>query len=230
MRARILRFQGYFKEAYHILQTLPRDAGGVVLLLSAVLCELDRYEEAIQLLESRVTTVNDTARGGRTKLTLAHAYLFKCMHTWLHEGTIDRISLRISNNIYEDLIRQWRTDTYFETMDYLSIAMGLAVIQHLNDQVQPALNAWRRALATSMEWLPIGYTNLIIYHSMSELEIRKGGYVSADTLARQTRDLLSTTTRQHHFLGLGSIWPDIIGRWRAAYGQDPIVPPRYLGD
>ncbi|KAI1442409.1 hypothetical protein F5Y02DRAFT_429962 [Annulohypoxylon stygium] len=223
MRARILRFEGYFQEAYHILQTLPPDGAGVRLLLSTVLCELGRYQEAIELLEGRIAAVGNPRNVPRTQLALAHAYLFKCMYESFQGRSLDRLSLEISDNIYKDLVRLWPTETYFERMDYLSMIMGIAIIQHMSSQVQAALKAWKRALATSIEWLSTGYTDLIISYSMNELEIRREDHVLADTLASHTRMLLSKIGRQHHFLGLGSVWPNIIGKWLLNNGQSPIL-------
>ncbi|KAI1469450.1 uncharacterized protein F4812DRAFT_423121 [Daldinia caldariorum] len=216
MHARILRFEGHFQEAYRILQDLPQK-GEVLTSYCAVLCELDRCDEAIRVLESCMTPTI------RPKLILAHAHLLKCMHALLREESVDQISLEISDDIYNQLGR-YQPSNYFEKMDHLSILMGRAIVQHMSGQIEAALDAWQKALTTSTAWLPTGYTDLIIAYSMSELETRRGNYVLADILAGHTKVLLTQTGLQHHFIGLGSLWPVIVGRWRVAHGHDPIVP------
>ncbi|KAI1660159.1 hypothetical protein F4813DRAFT_351140 [Daldinia decipiens] len=222
MRARILRFEGHFQQAHDILLDLPQHIDAVWVLLSTVLSELGRYDEAIEMLKTRNPTQEKTSL--RAQLSLAHAYLLKCMHASLGGQVIDQISLQMSGDIYERLCRHHHPSNYFEKMDYyLSILMGLAAVKHMSGQADAALLAWKKALYTSMDWLPTGYTDMIISYSISELESRRECYIMADAFAGQASMLFSKTGRQHHFPGLGSLWPDIIGHWRFSRGQDPII-------
>ncbi|KAI2465939.1 hypothetical protein F4781DRAFT_373972 [Annulohypoxylon bovei var. microspora] len=221
MRARILRFEGHFQQAYDILLTLPQCINAVWMLLSMVLCELGRYDEAIEMLKTHNPTQEKTNL--RARLCLAHAYLLKCMHASLRGQVLDQVSLQMSGDIYEELGHH-HPSNYFEKMEYLSILMGLAAVKHMGGQANAALIAWKKALDTSTEWLPAGYTDMIISYSISELESRRECYIMADVFARQAGMLFSKTGRQHHFPGLGSFWPDIIGNWRSSRGQDLIIP------
>ncbi|KAI1462868.1 hypothetical protein F4805DRAFT_409548 [Annulohypoxylon moriforme] len=215
--AKVLHFRGQFQQSYEILLTLPQQ-NKVLTLLGAVLCELGKCDEAIELLQTRVA---NTTRG---KLILAHAHLLKCMHMLVRGQDADQISLKKSNDIYDEISRHFHPSNYYENMDHLSILMGRAIIQHISGQIKAALQEWKRALATSITWLPTGYTDMIIYYSISELEARRGDQVMSDVSVNVTKALLPQTGRQHYFLGLGSLWPDIVGRWRLDRGQDPIIP------
>ncbi|KAI1086020.1 hypothetical protein F5B19DRAFT_205782 [Rostrohypoxylon terebratum] len=222
MRARILRFGGDFHQAYHILQALPH-CDTVVIMLSTVLCELDRCDEAIQLLQELIATTVRTTSTSRAKLTLAHAHLLKCMYTLLQGKPVCQTSLGMSKEIYEELRLHCHPESYFEKMDYLSVLMGRAMVRHMDGCVDAALEAWNGALATSTGWVPTGYTDMIISYSMSELEARRGNQILADILAGHTRNLFPQTGRQHHFPGLGSLWPNIVGGWLSGQGRDAIV-------
>ncbi|KAI6080086.1 hypothetical protein F4821DRAFT_252400, partial [Hypoxylon rubiginosum] len=214
-RARILRFGGHFRQAHDILLNLPQQW----LLLSVVLCELGECDEAIGMLQTHIATVTHTMR---PRLVLAHAYRLKCMHALLGGQTIDQDLLQKSNDMYDDIGRHYHPTTYFEKMDYLSILIGLAILQHMRGRVEQAIDAWKTALTASTRWLPTGYTDMIISYSLSELEARRGCPILADILAAHAR-MLSNIGRQHHFIGLGSVWPDIVGKWRFTQGLDPII-------
>ncbi|KAI1390830.1 uncharacterized protein F4822DRAFT_164276 [Hypoxylon trugodes] len=222
MRARILRFKGHFQQAYDILVTLPQSMSSIWMLLSIVLCELGRYDEAIETLQRRIEASGKTRL--RAWLGLAHAYFLKCVHALLKEQAVDQVSLQTSGNIYEDLSRDYTQSNYFEKMDYLSILMGLAAIKHMSGQVSAAITAWTKALSTSTRWLSSGYTDMIISYSLCELESREGWNAWAEAHRGQASVSFSMTGRHHHFPGLGSLWPDIIGKWLSSRGQDPVVP------
>ncbi|KAI1641505.1 hypothetical protein F4809DRAFT_586974 [Biscogniauxia mediterranea] len=65
---------------------------------------------------------------------------------------------------------------------------------------------------------------MIISYSTSELEARRGATAQSDILRGYAGTLFARTGRQHHFLGLGSLWPDIVGGWLTGLGKEPAIP------
>ncbi|RYP68536.1 hypothetical protein DL771_006613 [Monosporascus sp. 5C6A] len=227
MRAKILRFEGRFREAYEILITLAPPDSSVASLLAGVLCELGQCDHAIQELNQQLTITRHPKSVTRVRLALANAYLMKCMQVFQGQGRrLDWRSLQASRDIYEDLRAHPFPATYFGKIDHLSTLMGLAIADHLNGQVDNALKAWQAALAASQAFLLTGYTDMIQAYSTSELQIRRGASAQADVLGNYAKALFAKTGRQYHFAGIGSFWPDILNSWYAASGRQPVIPPR----
>ncbi|CAJ2505637.1 Uu.00g130310.m01.CDS01 [Anthostomella pinea] len=223
MQARILRCEGRFQEAHGILTSLPHDNSKNTSLLGSVLCELGQYDEAIQRLDLHLAT-RATKRGvALVELALAHAHLFRCMHTLMKGDSLDRSSLQVSRSIFQRLADTTFPATFYGRIHHLSTRLGLAMVTHLEGQVEPALDAWQAALAVSKQCLPTGYTDMIISYSTSELEARRGATTQSDVFCSYARTLLARTGRQYHFVGLGTLWPDIIGRWLTTLGRHPVV-------
>ncbi|KAI1207664.1 uncharacterized protein F4807DRAFT_173722 [Annulohypoxylon truncatum] len=220
MRARILRFTGRFQEAYALIETMPPD-DRTLPIIGALLCELGRCDETIRLLSTQVT-----GRGGivRVRIALAHAYLLKCMQCHVQDQPLDWRSLQVTRTMFQELLSGFKAASYFSRMDHLSILIGIATIHHMDGQLDYALEGWQKALAASQQYLSPGYTDMIIYYSMSELESRRAASARSDMLENQARDLFARTGRQYHFVGLGSMWPEIIGKSLVARGRRPVIP------
>ncbi|RYP58992.1 hypothetical protein DL770_010306 [Monosporascus sp. CRB-9-2] len=225
MRARILRFEGRFKEAFEALYYLSLQKIRVFSLLGAVLCELGRYDEAIERLQSDQARETSPRAVYRLQLASASAYIFRCMHIFMETRQIEWQSLRTSRQIFQALDSSSpHPEMLFDKIDRLSILLGLAVGYHLNGEVDAALDAWAKALSMSKSFLTTGYTDMIISYSVSELELRRGAIAQADTSGNYARSLFGQAGRQHHFIGLGSLWPDLLGHWYQQHGRDPVIP------
>ena len=223
MRAKVLRFQGHFYEAYGILAALtPRDSK-VGSQLSYVLCELGRTDEAIDELDRLAGVEKGMAR---TKLAMANTYLVTCLHGLSQGHGLDWRMLRKSQEHYLDLQSFPFPATYFGKISHLSVLLGLAVASHVDGQVDLALKAWQRASAASQAFLSTGYTDMIFAYSTSELQMRRGASAQSDILGNYAKTLFARTGRQHHFVGLGSYWPDILHNWFVTRGREPITPVR----
>ena len=222
MRAKVLRCEGRFQEAHDILATLTPSDARIGSQLSYVLCELGRSDEAIGALHQATSQSRDR----RTHLTvaLANVHLVRCMQA-LHGGQgLDWSSLQRSREIYHGLHSHMFPGTYFGKVDWLSVLMGLAIADHLDGQVDSALRAWQNASAASQTFLPTGYTDMIFAYSTSELQMRRGATAQSEILMSYAKALYTRAGRQHHFVGLGSYWPDILNTWFTTQGQEPVIP------
>ncbi|KAI1500926.1 hypothetical protein F5X99DRAFT_384388 [Biscogniauxia marginata] len=226
MRAKVLRYEGRFQESYNILHALPQESSKILALLGSVLCELGKCDEAIQRLHMYIAAKSHLHGTELVKLALANAYLLSYMHQIVEKRSQDWHSLQVSRDILQELAAIPFPVTYYGRMNQLSVLIGLAIIDHLNGRVESALGAWNAALAASKQCLPTGYTDVIISYSTSELEARRGATAQSDILRSYTGTLFARTGRQYHFLGLGSLWPDIIGGWLTALGKEPAIPIR----
>lgn len=219
MRCNVLRCQGRFQEAYEILGNfMPRDSR-MESQFGRVLCELGRCDEAIQELSTILA--RSWSPNIRIKLALANAYLVKCMQASL-KGQRDWRTLQKSREAYKDLRTYTFPVTYFGKVDRLSVLIGLAIIEHLDGNVDSALRAWQVVSAASQDFLLTGYTDIIFAYSTGELQMRRGDTAQSDLLQNYARTLFSRTGRQHHFVGLGSYWPDILDSWYVARGRQPL--------
>ncbi|RYP11808.1 hypothetical protein DL765_007588 [Monosporascus sp. GIB2] len=135
-------------------------------------------------------------------------------------------SLRTSRQIFQALAPSPQPEMLFDKIDRLSILLGLAVGYHPDGQVDAAFDAWNKALSMSQSFLTPGYTDLIISYSVGELELRRGAVAQADASGAYARSLFARTGLQHHFIGLGSLWPDLLGYWYKQRGREPIIPLR----
>ncbi|KAI1416947.1 hypothetical protein F5Y13DRAFT_204303 [Hypoxylon sp. FL1857] len=224
MRARILRFEGRFQEAYELVRSLPSTGNKTVSLLGILLCELHRCDEGIELLNDQVTRMTRAGRVKRVRIALGYAYLIKSMQNSIRGLPLDWRSLHMARKVFQELSAPHAVTTYYDKMDHLSLLFGLAIVDHMNGNVDSALAAWEMALGTSQEYLDTGYTDLVISYSISELEARRGATTKSTTLGDYARTLFVRTGRQHHFAGLGSLWLDLIGKWLIAHGREAIIP------
>ena len=222
MRAKVLRCEGRFQEAYDILATLtPRNAR-IRSQIGYVLCELGRSDEAI----SELQCATSKSQNGKTHISvaLANVHLVKCMQALRSGQGSDWSTLQTSREIYQGLRAHAFPATYFGKVDWLSVLMGLAIADHMDGQVDSALRAWQSASAASQTFLPTGYTDMIFAYSTSELQMRRGATAQSEILRNYAKALYSRAGRQHHFVGLGSFWPDIVNAWFADKGQEPVIP------
>ncbi|KAI5923721.1 hypothetical protein F4810DRAFT_668596 [Camillea tinctor] len=223
-RARILRFEGRFEESLHILQSLTLQNSRVTILLGAVLCELGRYDETIRILQRALAAQASPRIKTRLHITLAFAYFYRCMHIYLHTKVVELVTLQESLRLFS-CIEPYDSQSLFDKINRLSGLIGIAACHHLNRDDQSALDAWKEALRMSRSFLPIGYTDLVIYYSMSDIYLSHPATPPSD-IVDDPRLLVQRIDRQYHFVGFGTLWPDILGRWCKDRGQDPVIPMR----
>ncbi|KAI1633591.1 hypothetical protein F4809DRAFT_622791 [Biscogniauxia mediterranea] len=224
MRARIFRFDGRFEEALYTLQPLTMQNSRVTVLFGAVLCELGRHDEAIEMLQSNLLQQTSPRIQRQLQLALAFAYLYRYMHLYLHAKVTELITLQESRRLFH-CVESPPCDSLFDKINQLSRLLGVAACYHLSRDDHAALHAWKEALQASRSFLPIGYTDLIIHYSMNDLYLSHPATPPSDLLD-DPRSLAQRTDRQHHFVGFGTLWPDILGRWSKERDQDPLIPVR----
>lgn len=227
MRAKTLRCEGRFQQAYEILLTFTPGYNKVGLQLGYVLCELGKFDEAIRELDSQLLAAAGHPKNTTLiQLALANAHLVKHMHVYSKGQRSDWRMLQKSRDIYQGLRAYTFPATYFGKINQLSALIGLAIADHLDGQVDSALEAWQAVSTASQAFLPTGYTDMIFAYSTSELQMRRGNTVQSDMLMNYAKALFARVGRQHHFVGLGSYWPDMINAWVAAQDREPLVPLR----
>ncbi|KAI1086043.1 hypothetical protein F5B19DRAFT_480643 [Rostrohypoxylon terebratum] len=223
-RARIYLLEGQFHMAHDILLA-SRNRGGVrvAICLAEALCELGRCSEAEAVLESQLPILKEDSRQSRrVRLALTNVQLFQCMKQ-IKQSRNDWRSLHNIQLSFEKLQDKTRPLTLSGKLNKLSILAGLAVVAHLHKEIELAMKCWRAFLAYSNEFLPLGFTDMIASYSMGELELRLGHVLDSQILRTKAESIFKRTGRQYHFLGLGSIWFDIVGSLYETHNQARIL-------
>ncbi|KAI9726529.1 MAG: hypothetical protein M1834_009016 [Cirrosporium novae-zelandiae] len=257
MLGKIDRFGGQFRLAEQQFQELltadPSRSGmlcRVVSHLSAVQCELCKATSAVKLVLSELENLKcyqslENGNGKRLRLALADAYLMQALWTVVHAGVAliisghislpkdTRDSLASAKVIYERL-----RETYQKIhklgkvgkMNLFWVSAGLAIIAHVEGRLEAALALWENAsdAAEDCNWAP-GYVEMIIAYSKSELSYRLGRFTDAYNLEQNARDLYKKTGRRYYFIGLGSVWPDLIGNLVEHGGGNRVIPRQDQG-
>ncbi|RYP76860.1 hypothetical protein DL769_003546 [Monosporascus sp. CRB-8-3] len=221
VRGYVYRFAGHFLESYTVLNQLP-PSSRVVSHLSAVICELGDSERAIGRLKGQLQLSARAGARNRLRLALADAYLCKCMQA-AGLGQRDDSSSTSARKIYEELRANSRLTTRVDWLRSLSIQAGLAILAHLEGHAG-AKGAWEEVLSISRACgLKEGYTDAIVYYSMSVLAGERGEMEECTFFAKKADALFRNTGRQHYFTALGSLWPEILRKATDANGLPPVT-------
>lgn len=208
VRGCIYRFSGQFREAYSMLSHLPTSTK-VTSHLSAILCELGEYDRAVEKLERQIELTPRPNARVRLRACLADAYSCKCMHAAKFDRH-DATSLTRARAIYDELRIEIRATTRIEMLQAFAMRAGLAILDQLEGKAA-AKEMWEEALHISRTFLKPGYTDVIIYYSMSIITGKQGDMDECPFFGQKAKALLRNTGRQHHFTALGSFWPDLLG-------------------
>ncbi|KAI1288767.1 hypothetical protein F5Y03DRAFT_379243 [Xylaria venustula] len=208
VRGTILRFRGHFAEAYAILRPLSGTSvpgtATVMLQLTAALCETGDCDRAINYLHQAADL-----EPGTFHLAWAQIHLFKYMQA-VKDGRQDEASLRIATDSYLSLTAV-KAERGFD--DTFSIFAGEAILFHIQEKVELARKAWSNALSTLYSHgSPPGYLYILILASLSDLAFKEHGTDICHLLRHEARESLRRCPSSHRFLGLGSLWPDILYR------------------
>lgn len=224
VRGSIYRFSGRFSEANQLLELLPLDSEAAVHL-SAVLCEPGNCDRALTKLEGLLQFTDDSGSQGQIRIALAHARFFKCMQS-AKEGQLDQAYLTSTIEMYLDLRRHIRPLTRRANLDVFSISARLAILDRIRGNLGDSWDRWRDAFnALKSCGLSPGYLDVLVLHSMSEIESRapmlRENYATRDSI----RLLFAGHKRQHRCLGLGSLWPDILEGFITGQDNEGLVNP-----
>lgn len=128
--------------------------------------------------------------------------------------------------MYQSFMAAQDLTTYSGKHDRFIYLSGLAVLNHLNGLVNSAVARWEKAFTFCKGYAFRGFTEIIIAYSIGELELQQDNRLEADYLRAKASLFFTSTGRQYYFLGLGSAWLDILGRWYESRGCDRIAPQR----
>ncbi|KAI1484404.1 hypothetical protein F5X96DRAFT_664422 [Biscogniauxia mediterranea] len=219
--ARISMLEGRFQVAFDRLSSITAHRSvQVIVRLTECLCELGRGGEADSLLQSRLATLaeKNSHTYHRLRLALAHTRLFPYIKaTTLRER--NALSSQHPRLIFQQLDHVTQPPTIYGKLRKLSILGGLAITTHLDGEVDRAIGHWRTYLEYSKKFLAPGFTDMIAFYSMAELELRLGNVIEGQFLRMKAETLLRSTGRQYHFPTLGTIWLDRLGRWHHEHSQ-----------
>ncbi|KAI0543807.1 hypothetical protein F4679DRAFT_567312 [Xylaria curta] len=210
MQAIVYRFAGQFVDAWEILLCFPQSNSRTLSYASATMCELGEHERAIEKLRGwlQLNSTLSLAAKRRVELSLANAYIVKAMQMYKRGDWDEDISpsLITAQEIY-DLIDSDQLPWF----DRISIRVGKAIVLHLKDSQEEAIQAWHsvRYLIREYELAP-AYLDMIATYATSELELRRGEGTAFEILLQRAKSLFHETGRQYYFTGLGSLWPSII--------------------
>jgi hypothetical protein len=235
-KGKICRFSGDFNLAKkHLLHVMER--GSVYGIVSravshyvAVSCELQNMDEAtaMALGETRLSE-NELRRGRRRRvmLTLAEAYLMKCLWAVASDPMCShppggiRDMLQDAANIFTEFGGEDDCGEHGRVfkLNRFRIAVGLAIISRLTDDLTSAANYWTAAAAAARDcgWRP-GFPEMVIAYSVSELQLRRGQFEASKSSFQTAERLFRTGRRQTYFIGLGTVWFDLVGSWMEHQG------------
>ncbi|KAI1119949.1 hypothetical protein F5Y10DRAFT_259330 [Nemania abortiva] len=224
MQAIVYRFAGQFADAREILLHFPQSDPRTLSYASATMCELGEHERAIEKLHGwlQLSSTLFPAAKRRVELSLANAYIMKAMQAYKRGNREEGIftSLITAQEIYNRI----GSDQLLPWFDRMSIRVGKAIVLHLKDSQEEAIQAWHsvRYLIREYELAP-AYLDMIAAYATGELELRRGEATASDILLRRANLLFRETGRQYYFTGLGSLWPSIVDDWVLKHGGEPIL-------
>ena len=222
-RASVAMLEGNFSSAYSILSQLPHTEERVALRLARVLCELGQSTEAEDVLRLSRPLEHQSMP---LETTVANVRLYHCMDA-LRRSVYDRHLGQATRDMYQDLLKRPDLVTIPGQYDYFTILFGLAILDRLDGRLDSARERWDETLVVCKSYPIGGYADMIVVYSIAELEMKRGNMLDSEYFTAKAKALFTSTGRQHHFLGLGSIWPDILGQWYESQGYQRIVPAMY---
>ena len=246
LTAKTFRFGGDFQRAEQCFQELlMADASRSGMLrrvtsqISAVRCELGQFESALNLVSSELADSEryqslDSGNVKRLRLAFAEAHLMKVLYSVMNaavplssvNATGD--SWKRAKQTYDRLLDQYGNVSELGTVGKIrlvSISVGLAIMAHLQGPLEAAVACWETVLHAVREcgW-SLGYVELIVAYSTSELKFRLGQSNDAHRHKEAAGGLYVKTGRQHYFVGLGTIWPNLLGDLFERHGEKRIIP------
>ncbi|KAK5637608.1 hypothetical protein RRF57_013323 [Xylaria bambusicola] len=220
-RGEILRYEGRFEESYDIflrlLGQLPSPPK-IITQLSAVACELEKFDSAITMLNDELKTlasrsITDSRNGRRLQLALAEAYVMKAVKLAILSPPETPKIIDTARGVLNHL------SEYFAKADNLQkvgkinrfkVVVGWSIIEHLTGDPRRALESWDNAQAASRECWPEGFTDMVILYSKCELMYTLGDRGTASRCRQLALRLYRATGRKYYLTGLGSIWMDYV--------------------
>ena len=223
-RGKILLLEGQFDAAYELLAGLPSTQEDVAVYLAEALCELGRADEAEDLLTPLTQVAAHPSEALRS--ALARVRLFRCLvahqegYTWSYTQE--------TRSMYRDLVTVHNLSTYSGRHHHFVCLSGLAILDHLDGLVDSAMARWDEASTLCKRYALRGFAEMIVAYSMGELELRRGNRLEADYLRAKAGLLFTSTGRRYHYLGLGSVWLDIVGSWYESRGCHRVTPLQHV--
>lgn len=226
-----LQFEGRFDEAATQLSEahdfakalVARSVVKIGVQYSDVQCERGHYQEAIRFLETDVRQICEfqhleNGYGKRVVLALANAHLMKALDAIKKTGLPDFLAVKTAEDKFkwlDDIYKEIPTPGFTVLLRIFSISCGLAMVYHVRGELLAAKAWWEKAEDSARRcWPDRGYAFLITTYSQSQLAFRLQS-LDAEKLYDQARDtwLNMGRRRQHYFIGLGTVWPDLLGDW-----------------
>ncbi|KAI0434744.1 hypothetical protein F5Y09DRAFT_337411 [Xylaria sp. FL1042] len=204
-RGIIARYKGDFQAAYQLLKSLSPTAE-VISHISAVLCEQGQCDKAISMLDGHLQLTSQP--NFQLSLAWAQAHLFKCMQA-LRDGQEYGGALQVASDTYL-LLKGVQ-----HSVDAFSIAIGEAILHHIQGNINSAIQGWITALSAFRSYnIPSTYIEILISYSQSDLSFKKYRIKDALTLRDELEILLAKRSPIRRFLSFGSLWPESLNSWK----------------
>ncbi|KAI1490335.1 hypothetical protein F5X96DRAFT_636728 [Biscogniauxia mediterranea] len=210
----VYRFQGRFHEAYDVLSTVRSPSSKTLAHLAAVMCELGEESRAIPRLEAwlRLYAQPDTRAGARIRLALTNAHLTGGIRQLLSGKAWH--GCQETQSMYQEL----ETSGRLGWMDRISVALGIAITEHVGKQPGSAIQKWQDVRNLTRQFqLPFGYTDVIVDLSICELEASLGRLQEIEVM--RARDALMNVRCQFYFTLLGPVWLGLLKQWLQPNGR-----------
>ncbi|KAI1318089.1 hypothetical protein F5Y16DRAFT_419143 [Xylariaceae sp. FL0255] len=239
-RGKILHFSGRFKDAKACLEqavevnathqeaTTPSKA---TAHLVAVCLELGDTKFAIRYGSGHLNDIvqiqsYESGNAKRLRLALAYAYLLDIMWAKLvsPDDLLPADSCKHAQRLFEELNKSCLViQTRAQKTNRVSVLLGQATLAHSRGFLQDALRYYDMTLIAAMEcqW-KAGYIESVVLLSKSVILHHFGDVDEAMRLASKANLMYSSPS--YFFVGFGTLWPEIIGRWFAEQGRERIIP------
>ncbi len=234
--ARSLRFNGEFQKALGLLYELLhsttrlRIAQKIVPHYAETLCEVGLSEQALHLLKHNESSQPHYGNQKRWALALANCHLMAVLWGWINDHRqLDPRAVMDTVSMFQELksvLPEKPTGLLSQQHKFL-VYCGLAMAYRIGNSLHEAYRAWKDAVDYGNSiWPETGYAAIITTYSQSEVALclkMEGG----QELRAEAQALWEAVGRRHFiFLGLGSVWPDILFKLEAQAGRQGIIPVR----
>ncbi|KAI9736732.1 MAG: hypothetical protein M1834_000936 [Cirrosporium novae-zelandiae] len=208
--------------------------------LIAVFCELGNMLKAMEFLRSEWEGMeyHTWYQGKRSRQKLISAETYLMQGVWIikdSKGVLleapcgfssplsginhpdgARDSLKTAKKTYEELREMYIGIPTAELgkvrrLNYFRISAGLAMILHLQGQLEAAFDKWEFALTLAQFYWGQDFAMMISLYSMSDITLKLGRVKESQEYMKRAEEIFRSSGRQNYLLALGSIWFDEIG-------------------
>lgn len=233
--ARCLRFEGRFDEAADRIKSIMSAAHCIAYStkrltaeLCAVECERRNVDKSIRLIRSEYLNLApaqvENGDGRRLRLALANSHLMKGLLTWYGEDKANTEDLTTAAELFSSLGSGCPVSLVGKYMKYVALSgRGMATL--FLEDYGTAITTLNHALeAAQVCWPDPGHAEMIVLYALSEA-CHQTNAPNAIDFGLRSRRIFQKVGRQHHWVGQGTIWLDVLDRMAENAGRKRFTSP-----